>query len=91
MVVPNEELKERDRKDFENLFLFVTDGEDMISYHVGIEDTHQTAMPSLLWMKLTTSCSRIHPSSSCLCRTHPVYVSLLLLLIVLWGRRLLLN
>jgi ABC-type uncharacterized transport system involved in gliding motility auxiliary subunit len=37
MVFPNEELKERDWADFENLFLFVTEGEHMISYHVGID------------------------------------------------------
>ncbi|CDW79640.1 UNKNOWN [Stylonychia lemnae] len=37
MVFPNEELKERDRADFQNLFLFQTEGEDMISYHVGID------------------------------------------------------
>jgi hypothetical protein len=38
MVFPNEELKERDRADFENMFLFVTEGGlDKVSYHVGIE------------------------------------------------------
>jgi hypothetical protein len=37
MVFPNEELKERDKADFENLFLFVTEGDDMVSYHVGID------------------------------------------------------